>query len=108
MANLLAAPEDAEDVLAVMRNVMAQFSLKDLEKAEAVEVPLPVKLWRVCHELLASLGFDLMEVGRDEVTLRTNGKQANKRNIQFAHQALLALFGEYTFLFSSWVAMCVC
>lgn len=38
-------------------------------------------------------GFDLMEVGRDEVTLRT-GKQANKRNIQFAHQALLALFGK--------------
>lgn len=41
-----------------------------------------------------SAGFDLMEVGRDEVTLRT-GKQANKRNIQFAHQALLALFGEW-------------
>lgn len=40
-------------------------------------------------------GFDLMEVGRDEVTLRT-GKQANKRNIQFAHQALLALFGKLT------------
>lgn len=36
-----------------------------------------------------------MEVGRDEVTLRT-GKQANKRNIQFAHQALLALFGKLT------------
>lgn len=34
-----------------------------------------------------------MEVGRDEVTLRT-GKQANKRSIQFAHQALLALFGK--------------
>lgn len=47
--------------------------------------------------LTASLspGFDLMEVGRDEVTLRT-GKQANKRNIQFAHQALLALFGKLT------------
>lgn len=42
-----------------------------------------------------STGFDLMEVGRDEVTLRT-GKQANKRNIQFAHQALLALFGKLT------------
>ena len=73
MANLLAAPEDAEDVLAVMRNVMAQFSLKDLDKAEAVEVPLPVKLWRVCHELLASLGFDLMEVvsSQDMVILKT-------------------------------------
>nr|CAD7602539.1 unnamed protein product [Timema genevievae] len=36
-------------------------------------------------------GFDLMEVGQDEVTLRT-GKQANRRNIQFVLQALLALF----------------
>lgn len=44
--------------------------------------------------MIFSTGFDLMEVGRDEVTLRT-GKQANKRNIQFAHQALLALFGKY-------------
>lgn len=43
--------------------------------------------------MIFSTGFDLMEVGRDEVTLRT-GKQANKRNIQFAHQALLALFGK--------------
>jgi hypothetical protein len=34
-----------------------------------------------------------MEVGRDEVLLRT-GKQANKRCIQFALQALLALFGK--------------
>lgn len=42
-------------------------------------------------------GFDLMEVGRDEVMLRM-GKQANKRNIQFALQALLAVFGETYFL----------
>lgn len=59
----------------------------------SVEVPLSVRLWRVsgCHELLASLGFDLMEVGQDQVTLRT-GKQANRRNCQFVLQALLALF----------------
>lgn len=44
-------------------------------------------------------GFDLIEVGMDEVTLRT-GKQANKRSIQFVLQALLALFGKFsTFLF---------
>ncbi|KAH8041938.1 hypothetical protein HPB51_019679 [Rhipicephalus microplus] len=36
-------------------------------------------------------GFDLMEVGKDEVTLRM-GKQANRRSIQFALQALLAVF----------------
>lgn len=46
-----------------------------------------------CHELLASLGFDLAEVGQDEVTLRT-GKTANRRHIQFVLQALLALFGK--------------
>lgn len=59
----------------------------------SVEVPLSVRLWRVsgCHELLASLGFDLMEVGQDQVTLRT-GKQANRRTCQFVLQALLALF----------------
>lgn len=44
-----------------------------------------------CHELLASLGFDLCDVGQDKVTLRT-GKQANRRNVQFTLQALLALF----------------
>lgn len=54
-----------------------------------------IRLWRVngCHELLASLGFDLAEVGQDEVTLRT-GKAANRRHIQFVLQALLALFGK--------------
>lgn len=46
-----------------------------------------------CHELLASLGFDLAEVGQDEVTLRT-GKTANRRHIQFVLQSLLALFGN--------------
>ncbi|KAK8404512.1 hypothetical protein O3P69_007629 [Scylla paramamosain] len=92
VSKLLDSPEYAEDVISVMRCVITQFTVKDLE-SESIEVPVHVKLWRVngCHELLASLGFDLMEVGRDEVTLRT-GKQANKRNIQFAHQALLALF----------------
>lgn len=50
-----------------------------------------------CHELLASLGFDLIDVGQDKVTLRT-GKQANRRSIQFTSQALLALFGMLIFL----------
>lgn len=46
------------------------------------------------HKPFLRTGFDLSEVGCDEVKLRT-GKQANKRNIQFAHQAMLALFGEF-------------
>jgi hypothetical protein len=41
-----------------------------------------------CHELFASLGFDLMEVGSNSVTLRT-GKHANKRTITFVLQAHL-------------------
>jgi len=58
-------------------------------------MPLSVRLWRVagCHELLASVGFDLTEVGADQVVLRT-GKQANRRQCQFVLQALLALFGK--------------
>jgi hypothetical protein len=73
--------------------------LRDIEQNESIDISVPVKLWQMpgCHELLASLSFDLMEVGRNEVTLRT-GTQANKRNIQFALQALLALFGKLSHL----------
>ena len=87
----------ADDITAVLRHATAQLGMRDLE-AESVDIQVPVKLWRLpgCHELLASLGFDLMEVGRNEVTLRT-GKLANKRNIQFALQALLALFGKFKY-----------
>lgn len=50
-------------------------------------------MWQTNMDTFACAGFDLMEVGQDEVTLRT-GKQANRRNIQFVLQALLALFGR--------------
>lgn len=40
-----------------------------------------------------SIGFDLCEVGQEEVILKT-GKQANRRTMHFALQALLALFGK--------------
>lgn len=77
-----------------MRNVLSQYPPKGSPDIDTnFEVPLSVRLWRVsgCHELLASLGFDLMEVGQDQVTLRT-GKQANRRTCQFVLQSLLALF----------------
>lgn len=66
---------------------------------EGQVVKLPVRVWRApgAHELFASLGFDLMEVGQLEVTLRT-GKQASRRAVQFALQALLALFGKDFFV----------
>ncbi|XP_053669314.1 tetratricopeptide repeat protein 28 [Anopheles marshallii] len=93
LSKLVHGAEIADEIIGVMRNVVAQFPSKATDSEGAIDVPLSVRLWRVsgCHELLASLGFDLMEVGQDQVTLRT-GKQANRRNCQFVLQALLALF----------------
>lgn len=45
---------------------------------------------------LSLSGFDLCEVGQEEVVLKT-GKQANRRTMHFALQSLLALFGERRF-----------
>ena len=89
---LLSSPDSADEIMALFRQAIGQFGPHALE-VEAVVMGVGVRLWRIpgCHELLASLGFDLMEVGRDEVTLKT-GKTANKRQIQFALQALVALF----------------
>ncbi|XP_064461198.1 tetratricopeptide repeat protein 28-like [Ornithodoros turicata] len=90
ISKLLSSPEFADDIIELMRQVVAQLGKTEQDN---VECHVIVKLWSVpgCHELLASLGFDLMEVGKDEVTLRM-GKQANRRSIQFALQALLAVF----------------
>ncbi|XP_060533525.1 tetratricopeptide repeat protein 28 [Cylas formicarius] len=92
LSKLTTNPEVADDIISVIQSALTQFSSK-ISEADNVEVALNVRLWRVpgCHELLASLGFDLTDVGQDKVTLRT-GKQANKRNVQFTLQALLALF----------------
>ncbi|KAG8194950.1 hypothetical protein JTE90_021411 [Oedothorax gibbosus] len=92
ITKLLCSPEYADDIIQLIRQVMSQFLHKD-QDADNIECSVSVRLWSIpgCHELLASLGFDLMEVGRDEVMLRM-GKQANKRTIQFALQALLAVF----------------
>lgn len=79
-----------------MRNIVGQFQSKaPATDSEGVDVSLSVRLWKISgfHEMLASLGFDLMDVGQDQVTLRT-GKQANKRNCQFVLQSLLALFTQ--------------
>ena len=83
--------EASDEIIALFRQVVVHMNNGDIESA--VEVPVNVRLWRVpgCHELLASVGFDLMEVGKEDVILKT-GKSANKRQIQFALQALLALF----------------
>lgn len=73
---------------------MTQFTSKPSSiESEGIDISLNVRLWKIggFHEMLASLGFDLMDVGQDQVTLRT-GKQANKRSCQFVLQSLLALF----------------
>ncbi|XP_062528966.1 tetratricopeptide repeat protein 28 isoform X2 [Bombyx mori] len=92
LSKLISNGDVADDIIGLVRSVISQFSVKNSEN-ETIEVAVNVRLWRVngCHELLASLGFDLAEVGQDEVTLRT-GKAANRRHIQFVLQALLALF----------------
>jgi hypothetical protein len=86
LSKLVSNVEIADDIIAVMRNVLAPFPPK-VQEVESIEIPLSVRFWRVsgCHELLASLSFDLMEVGQDQVKLRT-GKQL---------QSLLALFGKF-------------
>nr|XP_023025863.1 tetratricopeptide repeat protein 28 [Leptinotarsa decemlineata] len=95
LSKLTSNSDVADDIIAVIQTALTQFSSKGLDN-DNVDVPLNVRLWRVpgCHELLASLGFDLIDVGQDKVTLRT-GKQANRRNIQFTLQALLALFDTH-------------
>lgn len=88
--------ESSDDIISVMRNIVGQFQTKtQASDNEGIDVSLSVRLWKISgfHEMLASLGFDLMDVGQDQVTLRT-GKQANKRNCQFVLQSLLALFTQ--------------
>ena len=87
------AIEASDEIIALFRQVVVHMTHGESNYEVGIDVPVNVRLWRVpgCHELLASLGFDLMEVGREDVTLKT-GKSANRRQIQFALQALLALF----------------
>ena len=47
----------------------------------------------LCVCVCVCVGFDLCEVGQEEVVLKT-GKQASRRILHFALQALLALFGK--------------
>lgn len=119
LAKLVNSAEHADDIISVVRNILAQFpsgaagagagsaaaaglGAGKSELEACIEMPLSVRLWRVagCHELLASVGFDLTEVGADQVILRT-GKQANRRHCQFVLQALLALFGKCCLSISS-------
>jgi hypothetical protein len=95
LSKLLSSPEAADEIIALFRQVVVLLTStqESGDLSSSIQVPVNVKLWRVpgCHELLASLGFDLTEVGKEDVTLKM-GKTAHRRQIQFALQALLALF----------------
>eukprot|EP00069_Balaena_mysticetus_P012941 bmy_07991T0 len=96
LCKLITASETGEQLISRLHQVLVQLQAGEKEQDFAsapIQVSISVQLWRLpgCHEFLAALGFDLCEVGQEEVILKT-GKQANRRTMHFALQALLALF----------------
>ncbi|KAJ8415510.1 hypothetical protein AAFF_G00424900 [Aldrovandia affinis] len=85
-----------KNMVGMLHQVLVQLQTGEKEQdfsLAPIQVSISVQLWRLpgCHEFLAALGFDLCEVGQEEVVLKT-GKQANRRTMHFALQSLLALF----------------
>ncbi|XP_033502464.2 tetratricopeptide repeat protein 28 [Epinephelus lanceolatus] len=85
-----------KSMVGMLHQVLVQLQSGDKEQdfsLAPIQVSISVQLWRLpgCHEFLAALGFDLCEVGQEEVVLKT-GKQASRRIMHFALQSLLALF----------------
>ncbi|MGH0160220.1 UNVERIFIED_CONTAM: hypothetical protein FKN15_039114 [Acipenser sinensis] len=96
LCKLISASETGEQLINRLHQVLVQLQAGDKEHdftSTPIQVSISVQLWRLpgCHEFLAALGFDLCEVGQEEVVLKT-GKQANRRTMHFALQSLLALF----------------
>ncbi|KAJ6656674.1 hypothetical protein lerEdw1_003561 [Lerista edwardsae] len=96
LCKLIAASEAGEQLVSRLHQVLVQLQVGEKEpdfSLAPIQVSISVQLWRLpgCHEFLAALGFDLCEVGQEEVTLKT-GKQASRRAMHFALQTLLALF----------------
>ncbi|XP_074474121.1 tetratricopeptide repeat protein 28 isoform X1 [Sebastes fasciatus] len=85
-----------KSMVGMLHQVLVQLQSGDKEQdfsLAPIQVSISVQLWRLpgCHEFLAALGYDLCEVGQEEVLLKT-GKQASRRIMHFALQSLLALF----------------
>uniref|UniRef100_A0A4W5LAU0 Tetratricopeptide repeat domain 28 n=1 Tax=Hucho hucho TaxID=62062 RepID=A0A4W5LAU0_9TELE len=96
LCKLITASEAGEQLINRLHQVLVQLQTGEKEQDFSllpIQVSISVQLWRLpgCHEFLAALGFDLCEVGQEEVVLKT-GKQANRRTMHFALQSLLALF----------------
>ncbi|KAK7895485.1 hypothetical protein WMY93_020810 [Mugilogobius chulae] len=96
LCKLVTVREAGEQLVHKLNQVLVQLQSTDKEQdftLAPIQVSINVQLWRLpgCHEFLAALGFDLCEVGQEEVILKT-GKQASRRCMHFALQSLLALF----------------
>ncbi|XP_048412290.1 tetratricopeptide repeat protein 28 isoform X4 [Stegostoma tigrinum] len=96
LCKLITASETGEQLINRLHQVLVQLQTGEKEQdfsSAPIQVSISVQLWRLpgCHEFLAALGFDLCEVGQEEVVLKT-GKQANRKTMHFALQSLLALF----------------
>uniref|UniRef100_A0A8D0D4F0 Tetratricopeptide repeat protein 28 n=1 Tax=Sander lucioperca TaxID=283035 RepID=A0A8D0D4F0_SANLU len=96
LCKLVTVSEAGEQLIHKLHQVLVQLQPGDKEQdfsLAPIQVSISVQLWRLpgCHEFLAALGFDLCEVGQEEVVLKT-GKQASRRIMHFALQSLLALF----------------
>ncbi|TMS08823.1 Tetratricopeptide repeat protein 28 [Larimichthys crocea] len=96
LCKLVTTSEAGEQLIHKLHQVLVQLQSGDKEQdfsLAPIQVSISVQLWRLpgCHEFLAALGFDLCEVGQEEVVLKT-GKQASRRIMHFALQSLLALF----------------
>ncbi|XP_034566062.1 tetratricopeptide repeat protein 28 [Notolabrus celidotus] len=96
LCKLVTVSEAGEQLIHKLHQVLVQLQSGDKEQdfsLAPIQMSISVQLWRLpgCHEFLAALGFDLCEVGQEEVVLKT-GKQASRRTMHFALQSLLALF----------------
>ncbi|XP_033951552.1 tetratricopeptide repeat protein 28-like isoform X2 [Pseudochaenichthys georgianus] len=96
LCKLVTVSEAGEQLIHKLHQVLVQLQSGDKEQdfsLAPIQVSISVQLWRLpgCHEFMAALGFDLCEVGQEEVVLKT-GKQASRRIMHFALQSLLALF----------------
>ncbi|KAI4878611.1 hypothetical protein NFI96_019047 [Prochilodus magdalenae] len=96
LCKVVSASEAGEQLINKLHQLLVQLQSGEKEQDISllpIQVSISVQLWRLpgCHEFLAALGFDLCEVGQEEVVLKT-GKQASRRTMHFALQSLMALF----------------
>ncbi|XP_063965806.1 tetratricopeptide repeat protein 28-like isoform X1 [Lytechinus pictus] len=93
-ASSLHIPSYLESPGTVQKHMLQHVQSKYSRDGEGgMQLPVNVKLWQTpgCHELLSSLGFDVIDMGPEEVLLITR-KQVSRRFIHYTLQGLLAIF----------------